>query len=79
MRASSFQRRWQSQVKLGDRLVGSAFVDCPECSKGHTYLVSITYGQGGWFVELKSDKTKKGGPATPLNTSLDGEKSILRQ
>jgi hypothetical protein len=62
----------QSQVKLGDRLVGSAFVDCPECSKGHTYFVSITYGQGGWFAELKSDKTKMGGPATPMSTSLDG-------
>jgi hypothetical protein len=39
-------------VKPGNRLVGVASVVCPTCTRGHTYFVYITYGQGGWYAEL---------------------------
>lgn len=38
-------------VKKGQRLFGSASVICPECARGHTYIVSIVWGEGGWYVE----------------------------
>lgn len=40
----------------GDRLFGSAAVSCPECGRGHTYVVSIVWGQGGWFAEMPEEK-----------------------
>jgi hypothetical protein len=62
--------RVASQLKSGDILYGSAFVDCPECPKGHSYFVHITYGRGGWFSEIMSDKA--GGPYTPVNSTKEG-------
>jgi hypothetical protein len=38
-------------LKNGQRLFGSASVVCPECARGHTYIVSIIWGEGGWYVE----------------------------
>jgi hypothetical protein len=38
-------------VKKGDRLIGSASVDCPDCLRGHTFFVSIVFGEGGWYYE----------------------------
>jgi hypothetical protein len=42
-------------LKKGDRLVGSATVDCPQCSRGRTYIVQIVWGEGGWFSEIKNE------------------------
>lgn len=39
-------------IRKGDRLFGSASVSCPDCKRGHTYVVSIIYGQSGWYAEL---------------------------
>ncbi len=39
-------------VNNGDRLVGTATVDCPKCDRRRNYIVSITYGEGGWFAEV---------------------------
>jgi hypothetical protein len=47
--------RVSSALKRGDRLFGSAVVDCPECEKGKTYIVYIVWGVGGWFAEVKSE------------------------
>jgi hypothetical protein len=41
-------------VHKGDRLCGSASVICPDCGRGHTYLVYIVVGEGGWFSEVLS-------------------------
>jgi hypothetical protein len=38
-------------VNVGDEIIGSAAVDCPSCSQGHTYVFEILYGQEGWFAE----------------------------
>ena len=46
-------------VKPGDHLLGSATAICPECSRGHTYIVSITFGTGGWYAEDKEDYSGK--------------------
>ena len=43
-------------VKPGQRLVGSASVVCPECGRGHTYLLYIIFGQGGWYTEVADKK-----------------------
>ena len=47
-----------SLLKSGNRLFGSAFVDCPECSRGRTYIVYIVFGESGWHAEVEN---KKGG------------------
>ena len=33
-----------SKIKVGDRLMGSASVVCPDCARGHTYIVYIVLG-----------------------------------
>ncbi len=43
-------------VKVGQRLVGSAGVVCPECGRGHSYHLYINYGQGGWIAEIPEKK-----------------------
>jgi len=48
-----------SSLTQGDRLYGCAIVDCPDCAQGHTYAVSIVWGVGGWFSELKISKPGK--------------------
>jgi hypothetical protein len=45
-----------SYVKNGQRLAGSASVICGECARGHTYIVSIVLGEGGWYAEQKDKK-----------------------
>jgi hypothetical protein len=46
-----------SLLKQGNRLFGCASVDCPNCDRGRTYIVYITWGEGGWFSELKNEKS----------------------
>jgi hypothetical protein len=40
-------------IKNGDRIVGSIGVQCPKCSVGRSYLVSMVLGQGGWYSLIK--------------------------
>jgi hypothetical protein len=42
----------EQYIKPGQRLFGSVSVICPECSRGHTYIVSIVWGGGGWYTEI---------------------------
>ena len=44
-------------LKPGNRLFGSASVDCPECVRGRTYVVYIVLGSGGWFSEMETEKS----------------------
>jgi hypothetical protein len=54
-------------VKPGNRLFGSASVSCPECSRGRTFVVSIVWGESGWFAELPNDTSGELVlPATPF-------------
>lgn len=46
-------------LKPGDRLAGSASVICPECVRGRSYLISITWGRGGWYSEIEGQKDGK--------------------
>lgn len=69
-------QRVESQVQQGDILYGSAFVDCPDCMKGKTYLVFITYGVGGWFTELHDPKA--GSPAEPLTYTPEGREMYFK-
>jgi hypothetical protein len=39
-------------LKYGDRLIGSVGVSCPDCARGHTYIVYIDWGKDGWFTEV---------------------------
>jgi hypothetical protein len=36
-------------VKPGQRLFGSVSVVCPKCKRGRTYILSVIYGEGGWY------------------------------
>jgi len=38
-------------IKEGDRLVGWAYVMCPECPR-HYYIVYIKHGVEGWYAEV---------------------------
>jgi hypothetical protein len=40
-------------LKPGNRLFGSAMVDCPACSRGRTYILYIVCGESGWYSEIK--------------------------
>jgi len=42
-------------LKQGDRLFGSVALDCPECKRGRTYIVKITWGDGGWYAEIENE------------------------
>jgi len=44
-------------VKEGNRLFGSASVICPDCIRGHTYIVYIEFGRSGWFAEVSDKKS----------------------
>lgn len=44
-------------LKTGNRLFGSASVDCPACARGRTYIVYIVWGEGGWFSEVENGKS----------------------
>src|SRR5271169_4391850 len=44
-------------LEHGNRLFGSATVDCPACTRGRTYIVYIVWGEGGWFSEVENEKS----------------------
>lgn len=44
-------------VKAGDRLIGTAGVSCPDCKQDRAFVVSIKYGESGWFGELPHGDT----------------------
>jgi hypothetical protein len=44
-------------LKPGNRLFGSASVNCPTCTRGRTYIVYIVWGEGGWFSEVETEKS----------------------
>ena len=58
-------------LKSGNRLLGSAAVDCPECVRGTTYIVSIVWGSGGWFAETPAGKGKLVIPPNFLRPTRD--------
>ena len=39
-------------LKPGNRLIGSASVQCPDCVRGRTFIVYLVWDQGGWFTEV---------------------------
>ncbi len=39
-------------VKEGQRVFGCVGIICPECVRGHTYLVYWVVGKGGWYTEV---------------------------
>jgi hypothetical protein len=55
--------RSDGPLKNGDDLIGSLFVDCPECGRGTTYIVHLVWGQSGWYVHVKPPQ---GGMIIPL-------------
>jgi hypothetical protein len=46
-------------LKPGNRLMGSASLDCPDCVRGRTYFIYIVWGSGGWVSEIESEKSGK--------------------
>jgi pimeloyl-ACP methyl ester carboxylesterase len=46
----------KSLLSSGNRLIGSASVVCPDCTRGRTFVIYIVWGQGGWFTEVVDRK-----------------------
>jgi len=66
-----------SLLRPGNRLFGSAVVDCPECSVGRTYVVYIKWGEGGWFSEVASLPSAK--LVIPKNFMRETREAYFRQ
>ena len=45
-----------SLLKPGDKLYGSASINCPTCVRRRSYLVYIEWGKGGWMAETNDPK-----------------------
>jgi hypothetical protein len=45
-----------SHVTKGDRICGSAVVSCPDCPRGHSYIVYIEFGRTGWYFDIENYK-----------------------
>jgi hypothetical protein len=66
-------------LKNGNRLFGSATVDCPACTSGKTYIVYIVWGQGGWFSEVGNNSWKSPGKAiAPKNFLRDNREAYFK-
>ncbi len=64
-------------LKPGNRLFGSASVDCPSCARGRTYIVSIIWGSGGWFAEVPDEKDGK--VLTPRNLLRETREAYFKE
>jgi hypothetical protein len=62
-------------VKAGDHLLGSAVVMCAACPAGHTYVVSIVMGSGGWYT--KDKESTDGNLLVPSNFHKDVREAFL--
>jgi hypothetical protein len=56
-----------SSLHAGDRLIGCASVDCPDCRNGRTYALYVAWGIGGWYSELKGINGKLVTPLVPMS------------
>lgn len=64
-------------LKPGNRLIGSAVVECPACARGRTYIVYIVWGEGGWFSELENEKS--GDLIIPKKLLRDGREAYFKE
>lgn len=60
---------FEAKLKPGTHLLGSAIVTCATCAQGRTYIVDITWGEGGWFSE--TTLVKPGRLILPTDTSVE--------
>jgi hypothetical protein len=44
-----------SLPKDGNRIFGTVGIKCAKCAVGRSFYVSITWGTGGWFSQMKND------------------------
>lgn len=64
-------------IKNGQRLFGSASIICPECARGHTYIFSIIWGEGGWYVEALN--SREGELLIPANFNKETVAAFFRE
>lgn len=57
-------------IKNGDHLIGTASIECSDCEFGHTFIVEITLGVGGWYYEIPNDTSGK--LLIPQNQTKEG-------
>lgn len=65
-----------SLLKPGDRLYGSANINCPTCVRGRSYLVYIEWGKGGWLAETNDPK---GMLIVPAKNTREGRMEYFHQ
>jgi hypothetical protein len=65
-----FPERLRANLAPGNRLIGSATVDCPTCGKMKTYVIYIIWEEGGWYSEV-NPKSGKSGILVPIKVSKE--------
>jgi hypothetical protein len=65
-----------SLLKPGDKLYGSANINCPTCVRGRSYLVYIEWGKGGWIAETSDPK---GMLLVPAKNTREGRMAYFHQ
>ena len=65
-----------SLLKPGDKLYGSATINCPTCVRGRSYLVYIEWGKGGWMAETNDPK---GMLIIPAKNTPEGRMGYFQQ
>jgi len=65
-----------SPLKPGDKLYGSAAINCPTCIRGRSYFVYIEWGKGGWTAETSDPK---GMLVAPAKNTREGRIAFFRE
>jgi hypothetical protein len=65
-----------SLLKPGDKLYGSASINCPTCVRGRSYIVYIEWGKGGWIAETSDPK---GMLVAPAKNTREGRMGFFHQ
>jgi hypothetical protein len=65
-----------SLLTPGDKLYGSASINCPTCVRGRSYIVYIEWGKGGWVAEINDPK---GMLVAPAKNTREGRMGFFHQ
>jgi hypothetical protein len=64
-------------LKEGDHLLGSASIACARCKRGRTFVLSIVWGESGWFSEVVGETS--GDVLIPRNFLKETREGYFRQ
>jgi len=53
------RRNFVENQRYGDKIIGTAIIDCPGCVRSHGYWLYLKVGEGGWFAETADGSEPK--------------------